>query len=108
MSEPTARTELNHGRWPIWVGGQLLAAAWFQEDAESIVKALNHECAATHEQVERLIEESEAEIESHKCAATPEQVKALQDAFAATAHKSVHRNPVIADGWRVMKELGYE
>ena len=85
MSEPTARTELNHGRWPIWVGGQLLAAAWFQEDAESIVKALNHECAAT-----------------------PEQVKALQDAFAATAHKSVHRNPVIAGGWRVMKELGYE
>ena len=112
MSEtPRARYELNGTRWTVWFEAALIASCWYEEDAERIVQALNHECAATHDHVERLIDESEAEIESHKCAATPEQVKALAEGCRLLVEESKWWDevpPSVVAVQKLLKDLGYE
>jgi hypothetical protein len=91
--------------------GRILAMSRYREDAERIVQALNHECAATHDHAERLIDESEAEIESHKCAATPEQVKALAEGCRLLVEESKWWDevpPSVVAVQKLLKDLGYE
>jgi hypothetical protein len=92
MSEtPRARYELNGTRWTVWFEAALIASCWYEEDAERIVQALNHECAATPEHVKALVD-----------------IVKMAREYAGKYWLINPRDTRISAAEKVLEELGYE